>query len=300
MLRIETVYQTKNRCYLAAKPAAHIGILVHSTGVNNRQLKRYVDAPELAGVNMNGNHWNNPTGDKCMHAFIGLDKAGEMMAIQTLPYEFACWGCGSGKRGSYNYDPVAHIQFEICQGSDTDALYYRRAIEAAEEYCVKLCRMFGFDETNIVSHKEAGRRGYASVHDDPEEWMANFGDDMNQFRARVAARLAAERAGGMMTYKVTGTRLALREAPTTSAPVVKHSNGKDVRMETGTVLTGEPYNAEWVKVTYEGKTGYSMAKFLQMVGAVPPIEPDPLPELTDKEKLDALWAWYLKEKEAGS
>lgn len=293
MLRIETVYQTKNRCYLAAKPAAPVGILVHSTGVNNRNLKRYVDAPELAGVNTNGNHWNNPTGDKCMHAFVGLDKAGEMMAIQTLPYEFACWGCGSGKRGSYNYDPTAHIQFEICQGSDTDALYYRRAIEAAEEYCVKLCRMFGFDETNIVSHKEAGRRGYASVHDDPEEWMANFGDDMNQFRARVAARLAAERAGGMMTYKVTGTRLALREAPNTGAAVL-------LRMDTGTVVEGELVGTEWVKITYGGKTGYSMAKFLQAVGAVPPIEPDPLPELTDKEKLDALWAWYLKETEAGS
>lgn len=290
MLRIETVYQTKNRCYLAAKPADHIGILVHSTGANNRNLKRYVDAPELAGVNTNGNHWNNPTGDKCMHAFIGLDKAGEVMAIQTLPYEYACWGCGSGKRGSYNYDPTAHIQFEICQGSDTDALYYRRAIEAAEEYCVQLCRMFGFTEENIVSHKEAGRRGYASDHDDPEEWMANFGDDMNQFRARVAARLAeGKEEAGMMRYKVTGTRLALREAPTTSAAVL-------LRMDTGTVLTGEPYNAEWVKVTYEGKTGYSMAKFLQAMEPVKeaPADDEPEHELTDKEKLDVLWEWYQR------
>lgn len=292
MLRIETVYQTKNRCFLAAKPAEHIGILVHSTGANNKNLKRYVDAPELAGVNANGNHWNNPTGDKCMHAFIGLDKAGEVMAIQTLPYEYACWGCGSGKRGSYNYDPTAHIQCEICQGSDTDALYYHRAIEAAEEYCVQLCRTFGFTAENIVSHKEAGQRGYASEHDDPEEWMTNFGDDMNQFRARVAARLAAERAGGMMTYKVTGTRLALREAPNTGAAVL-------LRMDTGTAVEGEPAGTEWVRITYGGKTGYSMAKFLQMVGTVTPA-PDPLPELTDKEKLDALWAWYLEEKGAGS
>ena len=36
MLKLETVYQTKNRCYKAAKKADHIGILVHSTGVNNR------------------------------------------------------------------------------------------------------------------------------------------------------------------------------------------------------------------------------------------------------------------------
>lgn len=299
MLRIETVYQTKNRCFLAAKPAEHIGILVHSTGANNKNLKRYVDAPELVGVNANGNHWNNLTGDKCMHAFIGLDKAGEVMAIQTLPYEYACWGCGSGKRGSYNYDPTAHIQFEICQGSDTDALYYRRAIEAAEEYCAQLCKLFGFTAENIVSHREASRRGYASKHDDPEEWMENFGDDMNQFRARVAARLAeGKEEAGMMKYKVTGTRLALREKPSTSAAVL-------LRMETGTVVGGEPAGTEWVKISYGGKTGYSMAKFLQAMETVAPVAPgpvgpDPLPEMTDKEKLDALWAWYLKEKEAGS
>ena len=96
-----------------------------------------------------------------------------------------------------------------------------------------------------------------------------------------------------MTYKVTGTRLALREAPNTGAAVL-------LRMDTGTVVEGELVGTVWVKITYGGKTGYSMAKFLQTVGAVPPLEPDPLPELTDKEKLDALWAWYLKEKEAGS
>lgn len=36
MLKIETVYQTKNRCYKAAKKANHVGILVHSTGAVNK------------------------------------------------------------------------------------------------------------------------------------------------------------------------------------------------------------------------------------------------------------------------
>ena len=290
MLRIETVYQTKNRCYLAAKPADHIGILVHSTGVNNRNLKRYVDAPELAGVNTNGNHWNNPTGDKCMHAFIGLDKAGEMMAIQTLPYEYACWGCGSGKRGSYNYDPVAHIQFEICQGSDTDSTYYHKAIEAAEEYCVYLCRLFGFTANDITSHKEAAKKGYASDHDDPIEWMECFGDDMNQFRARVAARLADGKMEDItMKYTVTGTRLALRKSASTSSTVM-------ARMDTGTVVTGEPVNSEWIKVAYNGLTGYSMAKYLSVVEPEDPEDSAVETEPSDLEKLDILWTWYQNQK----
>lgn len=299
MLRIETVFQTKNRCYQAANPAKHIGILVHSTGVNNKQLKRYVEAPALVGRNQYGNHWNNPIGDKCMHAFIGLDKNGEVMVIQTLPYDYSCWGCGKGNRGSYNYDPTAHIQFEICQGSDTDAAYYHKAIAAAEEYCAHLCSLFGFGAEDIVSHKEAAKRGYASNHADPDEWMENFGDSMDKFRARVAALLAKEPAKedvNMAKYIVTGTRLALRERPTTSAPLLKwKSTGKDVRMDTGTEVMGENVNADWVKVVYESMTGYSMAKYLQVIQPVhpdPPAVETPPEEPTDKEKLDMLWAWY--------
>lgn len=290
MLRIETVYQTKNRCYLAAKPANHIGILVHSTGANNKYLKRYVDAPDLVGVNSNGNHWNNPTGDKCMHAFIGLDKNSEIMVVQTLPYEYACWGCASGKKGSYNYDPVAHIQFEICQGSNTDATYYHKAIAAAEEYCVYLCRLFGFTADDITSHKEAAKKGYASDHDDPIEWMECFGDDMNQFRARVAARLADEKTEDTtMKYTVTGTRLALRKSASTSSTVI-------ARMDTGTVVTGDPVNSEWIKVTYNGLIGYSMAKYLSVVEPEDPEDSAVETEPSDLEKLDILWTWYRNQK----
>jgi N-acetylmuramoyl-L-alanine amidase CwlA len=188
-MEIIQAYQTKNRCYQTARKAKHIGILVHSTGAVNKTLKRYVDSPERLGVNKNKNTWNNAETDKCMHAFIGYDKNNKVIVAQTLPYEYACWGCGSGKKGSYNRDPVAHIQFEICQGSNTDKAYYNEAVKAAEEYCAYLCKKYGWTSKNIVSHQEAAKRGYASNHSDPESWMKYFGDDMDKFRARVEARL---------------------------------------------------------------------------------------------------------------
>lgn len=189
---ILTAYQTKNRCYKRGRKAKHVGILVHSTGAVNRNIKRYVDAPERLGVNTNGNHWNKEAADKCMHAFIGYDKDGEVIVANTLPYDFSCWGCGAGSNGSYNYDPTAHIQFEICQGSNTDEAYYRKAIEVAAEYCAYLCKQFSFKSSDICSHREAARAGYASNHGDPESWMRNFNDDMNRFRARVAVLLGEE------------------------------------------------------------------------------------------------------------
>ena len=61
-------------------PIEPIGILVHSTGAANPNLRRYVDAPDLLGENRYGNHWNQPGIKKSPHLFVGLDKAGHMAA----------------------------------------------------------------------------------------------------------------------------------------------------------------------------------------------------------------------------
>ena len=57
------------------------------------------------------------------------------------------------------------------------------------------------------------------------------------------------------TATVIGTRLALRSAPSTSATILMRVN------------TGEKVelldDVEWVKVKYDGKTGYMMSKYLQ-------------------------------------
>ena len=124
MLEILNAHMTKNRCYKKATPAKHIGIFVHSTGANNRNLKRYVDAPERLGKNIYHNHWNSVIATKCVHAFIGYDINKKIIVAETLPHNIACWGAGKGKKGSANYDPQAHLQFEICEGSKTDAEYY--------------------------------------------------------------------------------------------------------------------------------------------------------------------------------
>lgn len=188
-MEIIKAYMTQNPCYKKNKACKPVGILVHATGAVNRELRRYVDAPDRLGKNQYNNHWNSAKADKCVHAFIGYDKDKQVIVAETLPHHVACWGCGKGKKGSYNYDPTARIQFEICQGSNTDAAYYKAAIAVAEEYCAHLCKLYGWTADKITSHKEAHDAGYASNHGDPQSWMKYFGDDMNKFRARVQTRL---------------------------------------------------------------------------------------------------------------
>lgn len=85
----------------------------------------------------------------------------------------------------YNYEPP-HIQFEICEDGRQDKEYYRQAFGVAAEYCAYLCKRYGLAVEQIVGHNEAHAKGYGSNHADPEHWMKNFGETMDDFRKQVA------------------------------------------------------------------------------------------------------------------
>ena len=191
-MEIIQCYQTKNPCYRKGTPMKPVGIVVHSTGANNPHLCRYVDCPERLGVNRYGNHWNRPEAATLVHGAIGLDKEGFVTVVNTLPYTMAAWGVGKGSRGSYNDDPTGHIQFEMCEDDLTDPSYFDQVMGTAVAYCARLCREYGLAAESVVSHKEAHAQGYASNHGDPENWMGRFGMTMEDFRARVRAKLKGE------------------------------------------------------------------------------------------------------------
>lgn len=191
MIPIIPVIATENRAYKRGERITPNGIVVHSTASNNTELRRYVqpDPDGTIGKNQYGNHWNQASADKCMHGFLGTRLDGSLAFAQTLPWEYRCWGCGGDESGSYN---DTHIQFEVCEDALDDPEYYWAAFNAAAEICAMLCRQYGIKTRRIVSHKEAAAALYASGHVDPEHWMDNFGDNMDAFRARVAALIGED------------------------------------------------------------------------------------------------------------
>ena len=173
-----------------------VGIIIHSTGADNPNLKRYVNAPEICGVNPYKNYFDRPDSNVCPHAVIGKDKNGDVRAAKLLPWNVCCWGCGSGSKGSYNYSP-AYIQIEICEDALNDRTYFEEAFGLAADLCQRLMKNYPtIKPGNIISHKEACARGYASNHGDPEHWLARFGKNMDWFRALAApekqVRITAE------------------------------------------------------------------------------------------------------------
>lgn len=184
---------TFSDCYKESRPMPEgdpSGIIVHSTAADNPNLKRYVFAPEMAGENIYKNYFGGPNSDDVTpHGVIGKDKDGVVRAVQILPYNICCWGCGRGVKGSYNYSP-AYIQFEMAEDGLTDENYFEQAFDVAAQYCASLMRAFpAIKIENVISHKEAGVRGYASGHGDPENWLSKFGKDMDWFRGKVSGYL---------------------------------------------------------------------------------------------------------------
>ena len=196
-MTLKTCMMTNSTCYREGSPAVPRGIVVHSTGAANPTLKRYVQPSEddpmrddiLAdlGKNKYANDWNHTTRYAGVHAFIGKNEKGEVETYQVLPYDRCAWGVGKGAKGSYNFDPTARLQFEICEDDLADAEYFTAAMREAQEYCAHLCKVFGFDPyRDISSHYESYKAGYAGNHSDPHEWLKKHGRDMDWFRAEVA------------------------------------------------------------------------------------------------------------------
>lgn len=111
---------TDSTCYKGTTTMDIVGVLWHSTGANNPTLKRYVQPSKsdpkytelmtLIGDNKYNNSYNEIDIQSGISAWIGKLADGTVTTLQTLPWNYRPWGCGSGPNGSCNN---GWIQFEI-------------------------------------------------------------------------------------------------------------------------------------------------------------------------------------------
>ena len=169
-MEIKKFFLTKNDCYNQQRYIKPKGIVVHSTGVNQKKVSVFL------------NSWNKSGVSKCVHAFIGVLEDGSIGTVQTLPWTMRCWGVGTGKKGSYNN---SHIQFEICEDKLDDKAYFEEVFYLAAWLCAFLCRSYNLKVEDVVSHAEAHKMGYGSNHADCDHWLKRFGLSMSDFRNEV-------------------------------------------------------------------------------------------------------------------
>ena len=204
-MNLHRLILTENDCYKAGRTIAPQGVMVHSTGANNPNLRRYVGPDDgLLGANPNGNHWNRSGIDACVHAFIGKLSDGSIATYQTLPWEHRGWHAGKGTTGKSANN--THISFEICEDGLDDRDYFQAVYREAVELTAHLCGLYGLDplaDGVVICHSVGYRRGIASGHADVEHWFPRFGRSMDDFRADVAAEMNKESEEDGMVYYET-------------------------------------------------------------------------------------------------
>ena len=199
---------TQSTCYIGTKKMTVRGILWHSTGANNPEIRRYVQPDDKAanrdellriiGKNQYGNDWNHEDIDAGLNAWVGELADGSVATVQTLEWDMRPWGCGSGSKGSCN---DGWIQFEICEDSLNDADYFNKVYNEAIELTAYLCKMYGLNPHGsvkvsgvsipvITCHADAHKLGFGSNHGDINHWFPKFGKSMETVRNDVAKLLS--------------------------------------------------------------------------------------------------------------
>lgn len=209
--------QTQSTCYKGTRKMEVLGILWHSTGANNTSLKRYVQPSDnasdkeimlrLLGKNTNGNDWNHCYREAGLNCWVGKLSDGSVATVQTMPWDYRPWGCGSGKKGSCNN---GFIQFEICEDNLKDPVYFKQAYDEACEITAYLCKMFNIDPNGtvkvngvtcptILCHQDSYKLGLGGNHADIYNWFPNFGYDMTNVRSDVTKLLMED--DEMLSYE---------------------------------------------------------------------------------------------------
>ena len=247
---------TQSTCYKGTRKFTPKGVLWHSTGANNPWLKRYVQPDDDAadrsewlarlGKNQYANDWNHIDRQAGLNFWIGKLADGTVAAVQTMPWDYRPWGCGSGNNGSCNN---THIQFEICEDALNDASYFNACYQEACEMTAYLCKMFGIDPKGtisynglqvptIIDHTGSHALGLGSNHGDIQHWSRRYGKTMENVRNDVAAILAADAT-----------------APTTpSTPALTEDNAKAI-WDRLYVAIQNPYGVAGVMGNFMAESG---------------------------------------------
>lgn len=190
-MNLKTCFLTNNECYKKGQKITPKGFMLHSTGANNPNLKRYVQPNDgLLGENTNNNDWNQfrPGGRQvCVHGFIGKLADGSIATYQTLPWDMRGWHAGGSANNSY-------IGVEICEDDLTDVDYFNKVYQEAVELVAYLVKKFNWEvnSNTIICHSEGHLKGIASNHSDVMHWFPKHGKSMDTFRDDVAKLVGQE------------------------------------------------------------------------------------------------------------
>lgn len=253
---------TQSTCYKGTSKMKPVGVLWHSTGANNPWLKRYVQPDDnasnrtelinLIGKNSYNNDWNHITRQAGLNCWIGKLADGTVTTIQTMPWDYKPWGCGSGSKGSCNN---GWIQFEICEDGLTDSTYFNKVYKEACEITAYLCALYDIDPNgytmlngvkvpNILCHADSCKLGLGSNHGDVNHWFPKHGKSMATARADVAKLMGSTTSSSTVKPETSTTTKPQTTSGVKEGDVVKIAS--DATYYNGKVIPSWVKNKNWI------------------------------------------------------
>ena len=274
---------TQSTCYRQTQKMQVKGVLWHSTGANNPNLKRYVQADDSAadrdlmimiiGKNVFGTDWNHTSVQAGLNAWIGKLADGTIAAVQTMPWDFRPWGCGSGSKGSCN---TGWIQFEICEDGLNDREYFEKVYKEACELTAYLCKLYGIDPKGnvkyngvtvptILCHADSHKLGLGSNHGDVLHWFPRFGKNMDSVREDVAALMGASSDRVPADRALDSDKTADPEKVIWDYLMEKIGNAYGVAGLMGNLYAESGLRANNLQNSYEKKLNFTDAEYTMLV-----------------------------------
>ena len=183
---MEIRYATDNGAYRSGRKINPQGSVNHSVGCAQPSVEVFYKS-----MNKSSAGWG-------VNAILGDFHKGDGRILVTMPLNARPWGCGSGKKGSWNNTKV---QWEVCEpaghtysggtmiGYDIakNQVYFDRMWKMLVAWNVYVVDKFGFPISGISDHIESYYAGYGSGHADMGHWLPKHGKSMNALRAEVEA-----------------------------------------------------------------------------------------------------------------
>jgi len=183
---MEIRYATDNGAYRSGRKINPQGSVNHSVGCAQPSVEVFYKS-----MNKSSAGWG-------VNAILGDFHKGDGRILVTMPLNARPWGCGSGKKGSWNNTKV---QLEVCEpeghtysggtmiGYDIakNQVYFDRMWKMLVAWNVYVVDKFGYPISGISDHIESYYAGYGSGHADMGHWLPKHGKSMNALRAEVEA-----------------------------------------------------------------------------------------------------------------
>lgn len=224
---MEVKYATSNGAYQAGRKINPQGCVNHSVGCAQPSVDVFFNI-----MNKSSAGWG-------VNALLGDFHKGDGRILVVLPLDARPWGCGSGKKGSWNNSKV---QWEVCEPAGhtyaggtmiaydvaKNQIYFDRMWKMLVAWNVYLVVKFGYDISGISDHAESYRAGYGSNHSDMGQWLPKHGKSMTALREEVEAILNGSPIPEPVAYqgKVTANDgLNCRTEPVNGSVIMTYPHG---------------------------------------------------------------------------